>query len=256
MQNFSIRFLFNSRSSNHVHYRIISSTTKYLSSKTTESSYKFLQKRYRENIQKENTENRKWLATSQQTQIKGGKLQSSLLQHPLHYVLPNHSLKLKPTSSIVRANNGKMPVMGVGPSGFRRSHNHSNSRKGFRPYICWGDKGMPTGFPIKTSWSGSLNAISILVGGFRYTRGGTMIGWWFSRWGYTDLSGWFHSVKPSQNPVTKVSPNFYVSLLYSSVNIKYYIKHSTCSSVKTKRGAKKLNTTMEENIGAQQITKQ
>lgn len=47
-----------------------------------------------------------------------------------------------------------------------------------------------------------------------------------------NISWWFHPIKPTQDPIPKVSTHFYVSLLYALVNADRCVKHSTCSPIK------------------------
>jgi hypothetical protein len=161
------------------------------------------------------------------------------LQYILHHVLPENPLKPTSTTNIVvwpwhfRALDAQVPVLCKNPSRSWWSHHHCNGRKWFWPRTpCWGEK-----VPIRFLASRCLaNARSFQVGSVGYLVcnihiwASTICG--FLRWGTMNLSGRFHLVQPPQNPVTKISTNLYVSLLYIQVNLQSNIKNSTCSSMK------------------------
>lgn len=147
------------------------------------------------------------------------------LQHPLHNVLSNNTLKA--TSSVIqtwsiRYADVQMPVLGHSSREPCWPHHLCNGRKWFRPgFIVSWYRNATRIFQVR--WVCNL-LCQVHVCTWPMLRSLLV--------GCTDLSRWFQLVQPSQYPVTNTSPNFQISLLYVLVNLDRYITFSMCPSGK------------------------
>ena len=152
------------------------------------------------------------------------------MYHPLPYVLPETSC---PTARITRSQHfwpREVSILGHGPSRLWWPYHHWNGWERLRPNISGRGKKMPSRILIPRCLGAprrfQIGGIYLLC---HAQARASAIGS-FSRRVHTNLSWWFHSVKTSQNPVTNIPTNFYVPLLYVSMNLECYIKYNTCST--------------------------
>lgn len=126
-----------------------------------------------------------------------------------------------------RAIDAVLSVLNGNPSRLWLPHDHCNGREGLRPSVHW--------------WGNWHILIEFLTNQHSRARPMFRVGGVGSLLYHFDvfdsaigmsmnLSRWFHSIKPSQNPATKIPTNFYISMLNVLVNFYSNIKYGTCSS--------------------------
>ena len=155
---------------------------------------------------------------------KKKKFWSLVLQHPLHYVFPNHPLR--PSHPKTRSHHpfgipeGHLPVLGR-PAGKRRgSHHHRDGRERLVPHESRRRrKQMPVGFFLIEArfWGDGFLVLSIAYLLCHATACSASYIRFFYR--TADLGRRFHAVQASEDPVTEAPANFDVSFLNVSVNL-------------------------------------